>query len=66
MAGRTEQAVIPGTPIASTSEELSVKRERASEHLNVTVALVERLTVELRQARVDERRARAALAAFYK
>jgi len=66
MAGRTEQAVIPGAGVPSTDEELRLKRERASEHLNVTVALVERLTVELRQARVDERRARAALAAFYK
>lgn len=62
---RGDQIPAPGV-VPSSEQELKEKRERASEHLNQTVANVEDLTTRLRQARTEERRARAALAAFYK
>lgn len=59
---RGDQVPMPGV----SEKELADRREKASEELNLIVAAVERLTVELRQAKADERRARARLAAFYK
>jgi len=56
-----------GKPVVPSKDEFKMvpeddPRVQAERYLNRTVALVERLTRELRQAKSDERRARAEVA----
>lgn len=55
-----EQEEIPGAGV-DVSAERAARKERLNDELNALVSRVMELEIELRNARADERRARAAL-----
>lgn len=62
--GEQADVLAPADGSTQMESERAARRTRLNDELNELVARVSRLEVELRQARADERRARAALGNF--